>query len=245
MDYDFCKKVRLLELENIIGLFNKNTKVLEIGAGAGWQAQYISKYCCTVDAIDIQENRYSEESVWPITIYNGKNIPFEDGTFDIVFSSNVLEHISTLEEFQSEIRRVLKQGGVAIHILPTSAWRTWTSISHHASLIKQLLTKIFQPRSNTSGKLQAINNKSFLTIIQKSLWPERHGERGNSVTEIYYFNKGWWKKHFQKAGWEVVSVNSNNLFYTGNTLLADKLNINLRKQLSTYLGSATAIYIVK
>ena len=63
MDKNFCKKVRLLELENIIELFSKNKKILEIGAGAGWQAKYISEFGCKVEAIDIQTNTYSKDSV--------------------------------------------------------------------------------------------------------------------------------------------------------------------------------------
>ena len=245
MDKNFCKKVRLLELENIIELFSKNKKILEIGAGAGWQAKYISEFGCKVEAIDIQTNTYSKDSVWPVTIYNGKNLPFEDDYFDIIFSSNVLEHINSLDEFQYEIRRVLKPDGIAIHVLPTAAWRICTSMTHHISILKHLFIILFQNKSISNKTFQSTNNRNLLHILKKSIWPERHGERGNSITEIYYFSSSWWKNHFEKTGWEIIKINPNNLLYTGNTLFSDKLNFNIRKKLSSFFGSATATYIVK
>lgn len=48
--------------------------------------------------------------------YNGKNIPFQDGHFDSVFSSEVFEHIFNLEDILKELNRVLKNGG---HLLIT------------------------------------------------------------------------------------------------------------------------------
>jgi len=56
-------------------------------------------------------------------------IPFEDHAFDIVFSSNVLEHIPHVVEFQKEIQRVLKPDGIAIHVLPSSSWRVWSNMT--------------------------------------------------------------------------------------------------------------------
>jgi SAM-dependent methyltransferase len=44
-------------------------------------------------------------------IYDGKTIPFRDGHFDSVFSSEVFEHIFNLEEIIPEIKRVMKRGG--------------------------------------------------------------------------------------------------------------------------------------
>jgi SAM-dependent methyltransferase len=45
-------------------------------------------------------------------------LPFEDASFDVVVSASVLEHARNPEEYLVEIRRVLKPGGVAMHLLP-------------------------------------------------------------------------------------------------------------------------------
>ena len=51
------------------------------------------------------------------TDYDGKKIPFEDNTFNVIYSSNALEHIPHTFEFQKEILRALKPDGYAFHIL--------------------------------------------------------------------------------------------------------------------------------
>jgi ubiquinone/menaquinone biosynthesis C-methylase UbiE len=64
-----------------------------------------------------------------ITDFDGRNAPFHDASFDIVFSSNVLEHVPDLVHMHSEIQRVLTPNGYAVHVLPTHSWRLWTTLS--------------------------------------------------------------------------------------------------------------------
>ena len=45
-------------------------------------------------------------------------IPFDDNAFDLVFSWQVLEHVQNYESVFSEFNRVLKPGGVGLHIFP-------------------------------------------------------------------------------------------------------------------------------
>lgn len=52
--------------------------------------------------------------------YDGKHIPFPDGTFDSIFSSEVFEHIFNLEEILKELNRVLRTGGKILVTCPFS-----------------------------------------------------------------------------------------------------------------------------
>ena len=47
-----------------------------------------------------------------------RSLPFANGTFDCVYASHVLEHIREDRVALSEIRRILKPGGLAILPLP-------------------------------------------------------------------------------------------------------------------------------
>jgi len=47
-----------------------------------------------------------------------RNLPFADGTYDLVFASHVLEHLREDRKAVQEIRRVLKPNGVAILPVP-------------------------------------------------------------------------------------------------------------------------------
>ena len=121
--------MRQFELEFALRSFPDSGKILEIGAGTGWQANALQKSGFDVDAIDLSTSNYKDNRIFPVVNYDGHNIPFADNTFDVVFSSNVMEHIPHLEEFQTEIHRVLKPDGIAIHIVPSSSWRVWTNIT--------------------------------------------------------------------------------------------------------------------
>ena len=58
---------------------------------------------------------------------------------DVVFSSNVLEHVAAIDAFLDETARVLKPEGRAIHILPTPAWRGWSMLTYYGWLAKRVL----------------------------------------------------------------------------------------------------------
>jgi SAM-dependent methyltransferase len=45
-------------------------------------------------------------------------LPFDDETFDFIFSNSVLEHVQDLRSAFLEIHRVLKPGGVTLHLFP-------------------------------------------------------------------------------------------------------------------------------
>ncbi len=121
--------MRRYELDVAFDLLPPGGRVLEIGAGIGWQAQALHDAGYKVSAIDIPSSNLKDQRIWSVTDYDGITIPFEDNEFDIIFSSNVLEHILHIYEFQKEIHRVLKDGGVVLHVLPSSSWRLWSNIT--------------------------------------------------------------------------------------------------------------------
>lgn len=145
--------IRTYELGIVLDMLPPRGRVLEIGGGTGWQARALENRGYDVSAIDIASSNYRANRVWSVTEYDGKNIPFDDNTFSIIFSSNTLEHIPYISEFQKEIHRVLKPNGVAIHVLPSSSWRLWTNITHllkwwtiptaHGESAKNSVTEIY------------------------------------------------------------------------------------------------------
>lgn len=53
-----------------------------------------------------------------------QDIPFEDSSYDFVFASHVLEHIQNDAKAISEVRRILRPGGIAILPVPLVAAET-------------------------------------------------------------------------------------------------------------------------
>lgn len=126
---EHLEAIRTHELALVIDLFPPRGSVLEIGGGTGWQSKALSERGYDVQAIDLPDSTYCEHRVWPIKEYDGRIIPYDDRTFDIVYSSNVLEHVPHVREFQKEIHRVLKPKGCVVHVLPSSSWRLWTNVT--------------------------------------------------------------------------------------------------------------------
>jgi ubiquinone/menaquinone biosynthesis C-methylase UbiE len=51
-------------------------------------------------------------------------IPFEDASFDAILSNQVLEHVPDIEVVARELARVLKPGGMSLHLFPhLGVWR--------------------------------------------------------------------------------------------------------------------------
>ena len=58
-----------------------------------------------------------------------EKLPFDDATFDVVFSKSVIEHIGNTEFYLIEMRRVLKERGLLILLVPD--WETQYRIFYH------------------------------------------------------------------------------------------------------------------
>jgi ubiquinone/menaquinone biosynthesis C-methylase UbiE len=256
MQYENLQSLRLAELELIIDILKNNGYTsgafLEIGAGAGWQAKRLSEKKYQVEAIDIASSIYSEEFVWPIKIYDGKKIPFDDKIFDIVFTSNVLEHVSDLQMFNTEIARVLKPDGITIHVVPSAAWRFWTALAHYPFLFKLLLAKIKskfgkteQNKTNDKSVVKEDPKEKKSACILTKLFPRAHGLKGNVFAELFYFRRKRWEKEFKKQGWKIIGYRPNRLFYTGYVIFGSLLSIKTRKKLAFLLGSSCHIFILK
>ena len=72
---------------------------------------------------------------------NGKcTLPFEDCSFDVVYSKSVLEHLERPEEFLFEAKRVLKTGGILVTLVPD--WESNYKIYYDDFTHKRPYTKI-------------------------------------------------------------------------------------------------------
>ena len=253
---NYTEFIRLTEIDLIIdeirGEAGVGSSVLEIGGGAGWQAKKLYENGFAVESIDIPQSIYSGMKVWAITDYDGKHIPFPNEHFDIIFSSNALEHVPHLLEFQNEMKRVLKANGLALHIVPSGTWRFWTNVAHYLFMIK-FLSKVAWDKITSSSystnrnemevlAMMRLERMSTLEAIKKGIIPPRHGEKGSALSEIYYFSRRNWLSLFKESGWRVEKVFSNKLIYTGHMIVGPLLPMSCRRKLSYVLGGSCHIF---
>ena len=241
-------RIREYELNRVLPCFNAGCRVLEIGAGNGWQARLLSDLGFEVEAIDAAESLLP--LVFPVQLYDGATLPFDDKSFDLVFSSNVLEHIPHVDGFQKEMQRVLRPGGRAVHILPSATWRIWSNLTHYIYVSKVAFFMLF-PVMRTGDQSEPVNrqiqNRKKYTrpqLLKMFLIPGRHGENGNALSEVYHFSRHRWQALFHKAGWNVKRF-PNRLFYTSFSVFGTRLSIPLRRMLSFVLGSACQVYVLR
>ncbi|TAL62251.1 MAG: class I SAM-dependent methyltransferase [Bacteroidetes bacterium] len=68
--------------------------------------------------VDIVNQAHTNDISRIDKFYDGKTIPFGDGYFDSLFSSEVLTHIFNIDEVMKELNRVLKKGGHFLLTVP-------------------------------------------------------------------------------------------------------------------------------
>jgi SAM-dependent methyltransferase len=225
-------------------------RILEVGAGAGFQAKHFHALGFRVDALDVEASSHISRTVFPVRVYDGRQIPFANGAFDVVFSSHVLEHVPWCTNLLIEMSRVLKRDGVMIHIIPTAYWRLWTSAAHYCRLFRVVFQRLEQgPRHSQietamrpAGQHEA---KSFFRLLRSGLLPYRHGVQGNWLTEIYHFSRMRWDKTFRSAQLQVEEIVNTEIFYTGYGIPGPGTSMATRSELAHWLGSSSMIYVLK
>jgi SAM-dependent methyltransferase len=244
---EYKENIRIYELDYLIKHIKGAKSLLELGAGAGWQAKKLSELGLDVKAIDVEQTTFRNIQVYDVEYYDGENIPIDDHSFDVVFSSNVLEHIPSIDVTLKELHRVLRNDGVAVHFLPNFNWRLWTTLTHFPNVLKRLVNHVFS-NQNTSSDLNIESKYSKNDSGQKFLnflLPGRHGERGNVITEMYFFSRVFWRKKMTENDWQIESVYSIPLFHSGNYLLSDSVSIKFRNFLGRIIGGTTDVYVIK
>jgi SAM-dependent methyltransferase len=239
---DLLNRIRAAEIETIVSHFPAGARVLEIGAGTGRQALEVRRLGYEVEALEIPDSNYTPDRLFPITDYDGRHIPFPDASFDVVFSSNVLEHVRDLDQLEREIKRVLRAGGLCIHVLPTHVWRFWTTLSAFPAAFQRVAamrTDLWP--SQSVRHLFAALGRALVTLL-KPFFPGRHGETGNVVSELWLFHPRRWRRHFRATGFEVVHDKPMGLFYTGYSVLGDRRSLSQRTEMAKRYGSACHLF---
>lgn len=243
--------IRKYELDIALGYFppvseTQPCKVLELGSGTGQQAQYLTERGYNVLALDLPSSSYREARVFDIQEYDGENLPVNDNAFDVVFSSNVLEHVINIDKVLLETYRVLKSGGIAVHLVPSPSCRAWSIPAHYIWLFRRIYDHFFVSNKATS---EHITQKPRTPQSSKewlgTFFPLRHGERGNTLTEMYYFSERYWIRKFEKHGFKIKILSNNGIFYTMANAIGTMLPLRTRENVASFLGSSCNIYVIE
>lgn len=132
--YRYEKMPYLREIVTSASLKGKH--ILEVGCGPGVDLVHLAAVGGRVTAVDLTPEavslarRHLEVRALEATVQeaNAERLPFEDGTFDVVYSHGVLHHTVDTQRAIDEVWRVLKPGGEAIIMLyHRHSWFWWLS----------------------------------------------------------------------------------------------------------------------
>ena len=93
-----------------------NKTILDVGPGKGILLKKIPHGRKTAVDISVDYLKPFKEEM-PVFISNAENLPFAD-EFDLIFLTDILEHVSGSSKVLKSLRRALKIGGTAIIRVP-------------------------------------------------------------------------------------------------------------------------------
>jgi SAM-dependent methyltransferase len=112
------------QLGQYLGL--AGSTVLDVGGGPGYFRDAFRAAGATYWALDADVGELSGRGdIEPGTVIgDGMNLPFADGSVDLCYSSNVLEHVPRPWDLADEMLRVTRPGGIAF-VSYTVWWGPW------------------------------------------------------------------------------------------------------------------------
>lgn len=121
---DICRRVT-----------DRRPRILDVGCGTGANLLMLSQYG-DAEGVDISKDALAfcrERGLDKVKLGAGEQLPYEDGTFDLVTAFDVVEHMDDDLAGLSEMRRVLRPGGRVLLFVPAFMflWGLQDDVSNH------------------------------------------------------------------------------------------------------------------
>jgi 2-polyprenyl-3-methyl-5-hydroxy-6-metoxy-1,4-benzoquinol methylase len=159
-------------------------RVLEVGCGRGHLTQAIAARGVDIVGVDANPQAHDVAESDLVRHMFAENLDFDDGTFDVIVSVHAIEHIPHLEQALSEMARVLKPGGSAVHIYPAEPiqglFAIPTAIILHGNPLKARevhchklwpakLRDLFEPfgMTETGHEFSLFKSPQFASVFEK------------------------------------------------------------------------------
>lgn len=158
-------------IETLIKKFSHGIKTLDYGCGSGNSSIFLKEIGLDVNGVDISSDMLNEAKIIKninFSLIESGVLPYDDNSYDIVFSSFVLFEISTKNELTkifNEIYRILKNNGIFIAVTGSEEMYTHNWLSLDANYQENLNLK--------SGDIAKILIKEVDLIVYDYFWTDK------------------------------------------------------------------------
>jgi 2-polyprenyl-3-methyl-5-hydroxy-6-metoxy-1,4-benzoquinol methylase len=123
--YDTHRRLEIL-FDDFLPHDLQGKTLLDAGSGTGWFSQRAVKQGADVTSLDVGENilgQVAKKCETQRIVGNICQMDFHAESFDIVLSSEVLEHTNNPRQALHELQRVLKKEGTLVLTVPNRIWK--------------------------------------------------------------------------------------------------------------------------
>ena len=127
---------------------HSDKQLLEIGAGLGTDLAQFALNGAHITDLDLssghlalaEENFRLRGLKGRFIHHDAEDLPFDDDTFDVVYSNGVIHHTPNTAQVVNEMYRVLKPGGrIIVMVYAENSWHYWMQLVRRLGLMNNML----------------------------------------------------------------------------------------------------------
>jgi len=185
-----------------------NTRILEFGCGSGLGSAILTRFGSLTMSDIYLDARLTIPQGACFVLADIKDTPFDAGSFDMILSSQVLEHIDGLERAFEEMRRIACPDALYVFTVPTALWMmvgVFGQLCKKAANLGSRLRKmaVWATRKGASG----IGPEDNAAPSPRGLWSRflaGHGAYPGFLSACRAFRIGSWRRLFDKNEFTVL-----------------------------------------
>lgn len=123
--YDTKRRIEVIFDDFLEGRRLDGIRLLDAGSGTGWFSKYAVSKGANVTSLDVGTNilRKVAEKCYSYRVVGSVcDLNLKDRSFNVVLSSEVIEHTPSPHKAVKELCRVLKPGGILVLTVPNRVW---------------------------------------------------------------------------------------------------------------------------
>jgi SAM-dependent methyltransferase len=183
------------------------SRILEFGCGPAGGAPLLQSIGDLVESDVSQHPSLRLPRGVPFVVCGIEDAPFPSGTFDLIVSNHVIEHVDDLTAGLQEAARIARPDALFAFAVPTSVWllltvpgQLWRKLENVMQRLwgrqqSETLSAAVSPRHEASGRLARILGK--FTLHGHGRWPQ-------FLPCLSAFRVARWRKLLRDHGFEII-----------------------------------------